>query len=81
MGKSTDTKYKNDFQKEKYDRIIVNVEKGEKQIIEEHRRKKGYKSLNNYIKDLIRKDMNESPSNISVGNITQKGDNNSINIR
>ena len=80
MGKSTDTKYKNDFQKEKYDRIIVNVEKGEKQIIEEHRRKKGYKSLNNYITDLIRKDMNESPSNISVGNITQKGDNNSINI-
>jgi len=24
------TKYKNDFQKEKYDRIIVNVPKGEK---------------------------------------------------
>ena len=26
------TKYKNDFQKEKYDRIIVNVPKGQKQI-------------------------------------------------
>lgn len=82
MAKSTDTKYKNDFQKEKYDRIIVNVDKGEKQIIEIHRKKKGYKSLNNYITDLIRKDMNESTdnSNITVGDINQNGNNNSINI-
>lgn len=28
------TKYKNDFQKEKYDRIIVNVPKGQKKIID-----------------------------------------------
>ena len=26
------TKYKNDFQKEKYDRIIVNVPKGQKPV-------------------------------------------------
>lgn len=27
------TKYKNDFQKEKYDRIIVNVPKGQKTLL------------------------------------------------
>lgn len=31
------TKYKNDFQKEKYDRIIVNVPKGHKVDTEQHR--------------------------------------------
>ena len=30
------TKYKNDFQKEKYDRIIVNVPKGQKEIIDSY---------------------------------------------
>lgn len=60
MAKADITKYKNDFQKEKYDRIIVNVNKGEKDTIELHRIKLGYKSLNNYITDLIRKDMQES---------------------
>lgn len=43
------TKYKNDFQKEKYDRIIVNVPKGQKQIIDENAKKLGYKSLNSFV--------------------------------
>lgn len=43
------TKYKNDFQKEKYDRIIVNVPKGQKQIIDERAKKQGYKSLNSFV--------------------------------
>lgn len=47
------TKYKNDFQKEKYDRIIVNVPKGQKSIIDEQAKKKGYKSLNSFIIDAI----------------------------
>ena len=47
------TKYKNDFQKEKYDRIIVNVPKGQKSIIDEHAKKKGYKSLNSFVVDAI----------------------------
>lgn len=47
------TKYKNDFQKEKYDRIIVNVPKGQKNIIDEQARKKGYKSLNSFVVDAI----------------------------
>ncbi|MBQ2882696.1 MAG: hypothetical protein IJE43_02830 [Alphaproteobacteria bacterium] len=47
------TKYKNDFQKEKYDRIIVNVPKGQKEIISETAKKQGYKSLNSFIVDAI----------------------------
>lgn len=47
------TKYKNDFQKEKYDRIIVNVPKGQKEIIEDKAKEKGYKSLNSFVVDAI----------------------------
>lgn len=47
------TKYKNDFQKEKYDRIIVNVPKGQKQVIDEQAKKQGYKSLNSFVVDAI----------------------------
>ncbi len=52
------TKYKNDFQKEKYDRVIVNVPKGEKPIIQEYAKSQG-KSLNAYIVELIKADMQE----------------------
>ena len=51
------TKYKNDFQKEKYDRIIVNVPKGQKVIIDEIAKKKGYKSLNAFVIDAINEKM------------------------
>lgn len=47
------TKYKNDFQKEKYDRIIVNVPKGQKKIIDEKAKSQGYKSLNAFVVDAI----------------------------
>lgn len=81
MGEYNATKYKNDFQKEKYDRIIVNVDKGQKAIIDAFRIKKGYTSLNAYINDLIRKDMNEDTNkSINVGDIAQNGNGNSINI-
>ena len=49
------TKYKNEFQKEKYDRIIVNVAKGQKKIIDQKAKELGYKSLNSFIVDLINK--------------------------
>lgn len=49
------TKYKNDFQKEKYDRIIVNVSKGQKKVIDQKAKDLGYKSLNSFIVDLINK--------------------------
>lgn len=54
------TKYKNDFQKEKYDRIIVNVPKGQKQIINAEIKKLGYKSLNGFIIDLINEKLNKN---------------------
>ena len=53
------TKYKNDFQKQKYDRLIVNVPKGEGNVIKAHAKEKG-KSLNAYVVDLIRSDMKQS---------------------
>ena len=51
------TKYKNEFQKEKYDRIIVNVAKGQKKIINQKAKELGYKSLNSFIVDLINKQL------------------------
>lgn len=53
------TKYKNDFQKEKYDRIIVNVPKGQKGIIDQRAKELGYKSLNAFIVDLINKKLEQ----------------------
>ncbi len=80
MSDFNENKYKNDYAKANYDRLNIQVKKGMKAVIEEHRKKKGFKSLNDYINELIRKDMNESAPSISVGNIEQKGTGNSINI-
>lgn len=51
------TKYKNDFQKEKYDRIIVNVPKGQKKLIDEYAKSQGYKSINSFVVDAINEKM------------------------
>ena len=53
MEKFDVTKYKNSFQKEKYDRIIVNVPKGQKKIIDTEAKKRGYKSLNSFVVEAI----------------------------
>lgn len=53
-------KYQNEYNKEKYDRCIFNVPKGQKKVIEAHWKKRGYKSLNAYVVDLIDKDMKEN---------------------
>ena len=58
MSEFDATKYKNDFQKEKYDRIIVNVPKGQKAIIQAHAKAKD-QSVNAYIVDLIRRDISD----------------------
>ncbi len=80
MSEFNQAKYIQEYQKEKYDRCIFNVQKGQREIIQQHYKTKGYTSLNQYINDLIRKDMNEPENNINVGNIEQTGENNSINI-
>lgn len=51
------TEYKNNFQKEKYDRIIVNVPKGQKKIISDFAVEKGFSSLNAFVVDAINKSM------------------------
>ena len=54
------TKYKNDFQKEKYDRIIVNVPKGQKELIEKISKQQGYKSLNSFVVHAINEKIEHS---------------------
>lgn len=61
MGEFNQAKYIQQFQKENYDRCIFNVPKGQKAVIEEHWRAKGYKSLNAYVNALIKADMEEEP--------------------
>lgn len=62
MGDFNQAKYIQEYQKEKYDRCIFNVPKGQKAVIEKHWKAKGYKSLNTYVNDLITKDMAEEQS-------------------
>ena len=64
MGEFNQAKYISEFQKEKYDRCIFNVPKGQKAVIEEHRKKKGYKSLNAYVVALIDEDMKKANGKI-----------------
>lgn len=77
MGEFNQAKYVQKYQKENYDRMIFNVPKGHKAIIEAHWKSKGYKSLNAYVNELIRRDMNEngekSSKTVNIGN-----DNNGI---
>ena len=60
MSEFNATKYKNNFTKENYDRLNIQVPKGRKAIIEAHWKSKGYKSLNNYLNTLIDRDMEEN---------------------
>lgn len=50
-------KYNNEYNKQAYDRLNIQVPKGRKTVIEEHYKKLGYKSLNAFINDLINKDI------------------------
>ena len=59
------TKYKNDFQKEKYDRIIVNVPKGQRDVIKDKATQLGYKSLNSFVVEAINEKL-EKKSNIEI---------------
>lgn len=64
--KFNQAKYIQEYQKEKYDRCVFDVPKGEKKKIQEYITRKGYKSLNQYIKELIRRDMNEENEKAKV---------------
>lgn len=70
MSEFNATKYKNDFTKQNYDRLNIQVPKGRKAVIEQHWKAKGYKSLNAYVNDLISKDMEkagESSKTVNIG--------------
>ena len=53
-------KYQNEYNKEKYQRVELNLKKGEKELFQEWAEKKGYKKkeFSKYVKDLIYQDMN-----------------------
>ncbi|MDE6016515.1 MAG: hypothetical protein K2H41_12610 [Acetatifactor sp.] len=70
--------YDQKFAKEHYDRIALNVNKGEKENIAKRAQAKGFKSITDYIKDLIYNDMKNGQNNIVIGEINQTGDSNSI---
>lgn len=57
MAKFDKVKYNDEYNKANYDRCIFNVPKGKKEIITNHYKSRGYKSLNDYINTLINKDM------------------------
>ena len=71
MGEFNKQKYDNQYAKENYDRCIFNVPKGQKAVIEAHWKAKGYKSLNAYVNDLIKKDMErageKSSKTVNIG--------------
>lgn len=67
-------KYDQQFTKDNYDRIPLNVKKGEKAKIAEYAKQKGYNSITEYIKELIRRDMNENKkSDVNIENIDNEG--------
>ena len=51
------TKYKNDFTKENYDRLNVQIPKGQKERLKAYLTAQGYTSLNDYINKLISCDL------------------------
>lgn len=71
--------YNNKYNKEHYARMSVQVNLEDRPTIDAHWKSQGYKSFNAYVNELIRRDMASSPS-ISVGDISQQGDNNTISI-
>lgn len=57
MGEFNKSKYNNEFTKENYDRLNIQVPKGQKAVIDEHAKFNGFKSLNAYVNQLIKEDM------------------------
>lgn len=52
-----DPKYTQNFMKNAYHRIPLDIKKDEYESMVSHAKKKGFAKINAYIKDLIRKDM------------------------
>lgn len=81
MSDFNQSKYINDYIKETYDTIKIQVPKGKRDTIKKQAKDKGYKSVNAYINNLIAKDMEQAgeKQNIHVQNnqgFVISGDNN-----
>lgn len=74
-------KYDQKYQKDNYDRIALNVKKGDKNLIMEHAKKQGFDSITDYIKHIIYTDINaHTENNLHIETINQNGTG-TINIR
>lgn len=51
-------KYNTDYQKNNYDRTVILFDKGQKKQVDEIAKRKGFKSITEYVKYLIEKDIN-----------------------
>ena len=80
MSDFNQSKYINDFIKDKYDTFKVQVPKGEKARIDEHRKAQGNKSLNAYVNDLIKRDMEQNATSIKNSNNAIIGNSGSIHM-
>ena len=63
MSDFNQAKYIQEYQKEKYDRCIFNIPKGDKEKLKMHYQKQGFTSLNQYVNALIKKDMENNNKN------------------
>jgi len=50
-------KYNNQYNKEHYARLSVQVPISERETLDNHWKNKGYKSFNSYVNELIKRDM------------------------
>lgn len=80
MGLSQDSKYKNKFTKENYDRFSFFMPKGSREKIQEYAKEHGYKSVNNFLQDCVNKSIEENITckTINIGEINQTGENNTV---
>lgn len=60
MSNFNQSKYINNYIKENYDTIKIQLSKGKKEIVKAQYKKQGFKSMNEYINHLIDRDMKES---------------------
>lgn len=74
--------YDQQYAKNNYDRIPINVKKGDKDRILEYAKKRGFNGINEYVKYLIYSDMDDDKKskNINIKNVTKNGGQNIINI-
>ncbi len=60
------TDYKNQYNKDNYKTVKVYIRKDQYEMISEHWRNQGFKSLNNYVNHLIATDIQQSRADQAV---------------